>query len=54
MKRLLRPSRLQLALILKRKPQHQLQPDQAAVLLLTFTDLLKALGMSPPGDPNTP
>ena len=54
MKRLARPSRHQLALILEPEPQHELPPDQRAALLIALADLLlQALGMSPPEEANT-
>jgi hypothetical protein len=55
MKRLIRPSRQQLALTLERETQHELLPDQRAELVSALADLLlEALGAAAPESPNEP
>ena len=55
MKRLIRPSREQLALILERETQHELPPDQRAELVSALADLLlQALGATSPQSSNEP
>lgn len=49
MKRLVRPSRHQLALTLEREAQQELLEDQQAALLTALAELLlEALGVAPP------
>lgn len=49
MKRLIRPSRHQLALTLEREAKHELLPDQRSALLGALADLLlEAIGAASP------
>jgi hypothetical protein len=55
MKRLIRPSRQQLALTLERETKHELLPDQRAALVNALADLLlEALGAISPESLNEP
>jgi len=55
MRRLIKRSKAQLALVLERPPKHELSADQESALLLTLADLLlEALGEASPVSPTEP